>query len=48
MLFVSPDVMVSPVSDLVLLVGLRMPALAFAPDGRMEGAYVHAGVVGDL
>ncbi len=47
-LFVSPDVLLAPIADLIFVIGLRMPAASYAPDGRMEGPYVHAGVVGDL
>ena len=47
-LFVSPDVLLAPIADLIFVIGLRMPAASQAPDGRMEGPYVHAAVVGDL
>ncbi|MEZ4340754.1 MAG: hypothetical protein R3B82_29380 [Sandaracinaceae bacterium] len=47
-LFVSPDLLWSPVSDLVLVLGARIPTIQLSEQGREEGVYVQLGAVVDL
>ncbi len=47
-LFVSPDLLWSPVGDLVLVLGVRIPTLQISEQGREEGWYVQLGAVVDL
>lgn len=47
-LFVSPDVLWSPMDDLVLVLGVRIPTVQVSQQGREEGLYFQLGAVVDL
>lgn len=47
-LFLSPDLLWSPATDLVVTVGVRVPVLQISEQGRAEGLYAVTSVVVDL
>jgi hypothetical protein len=47
-LFVSPNLLWSPVSDLILVFGLRVPVAQISQQGRAEGLYATTSVIVDL
>lgn len=47
-LFVSPDFVWSPMSDLLIAIGLRIPVLQLSEQPRDEGWYVVTSIVGDV